>query len=121
MSSTVTAQPDNASTAGDWQAARRDKLRRIAELGYDPWGSRFDDHAAIADIRARAGEIVLRLADGRNVPLPDFATAAADFDFRKWLGEQGAGEVAGPQVRAAGRIVLHRDKGKLQFIDIRDM
>ena len=29
--------------------------------------------------------------------------------------------MAGPQVRAAGRIVLHRDKGKLQFIDIRDM
>ena len=29
--------------------------------------------------------------------------------------------MVGPQVRAAGRIVLHRDKGKLQFIDIRDM
>ena len=25
--------------------------------------------------------------------------------------------MTGPQVRAAGRIVLHRDKGKLQFID----
>ena len=72
-------------------------------------------------IRARAGEIVYRLQDGREVPLPDLAAAGADFDFRKWLAEQGPGEMVGPQVRAAGRIVLHRDKGKLQFIDIRDM
>ena len=26
----------------------------------------------------------------------------------------------GPRVRAAGRMVLQRDKGKLQFLDIRD-
>ncbi|MCI0331769.1 MAG: lysine--tRNA ligase [Planctomycetes bacterium] len=121
MSSIVTEQPENASTAGDWQSARRDKLRKIAKLGHDPWGTRFDDHTPIADIRARAGEIVYRLPDGRQVSLPDFAAAGADFDFRKWLGDQGAGEIVGPQVRAAGRIVLHRDKGKLQFIDIRDM
>jgi lysyl-tRNA synthetase class 2 len=121
MSETVTEQPENATTTGDWQAARRDKLRRIAELGHDPWGGRFDDHTAIADVRGRAGEIRLRLQDGREVTLPDFASAPPDFDFRKWLSEQGTGEIVGPQVRAAGRIVLHRDKGKLQFIDIRDM
>ena len=50
------------AAGGDWESARRDKLRRIAELGHDPWGSRFDDHAPIADIRARAGEIVYRTA-----------------------------------------------------------
>ena len=43
-----------------------------------------------------------RLQDGRDVPLPDLDTAAADFDFRKWLSEQGAGEMVGPKVRAAG-------------------
>jgi lysyl-tRNA synthetase class 2 len=117
----VAEESENASTPGDWQSARREKLRRIAELGHDPWGGRFDDHTAIADIRARAGEIVLRLQDGREVALPDFSATPADFDFRKWLAEHGAGEIVGPQVRAAGRIVLHRDKGKLQFIDIRDM
>jgi lysyl-tRNA synthetase class 2 len=90
-------------------------------MGRDPWGSRFDDHASIAAIRGRANEIVLRFQDGRQVALPDLTTAAADFDFRKWLSEQGPGEMTGPEVRAAGRIVLHRDKGKLQFIDIRDM
>ena len=77
--------------------------------------------SAIADIRARTTEITYQTQDGRQVTLPDLATAGADFDFRKWLSEQGPGEMMGPQVRAAGRIVLHRDKGKLQFIDIRDM
>jgi lysyl-tRNA synthetase class 2 len=121
MSSTVTQEPATTSTSGDWESARRDKLRRIIELGRDPWGSRFEGHAPIADIRARAREIVYRLQDGRQLALPDFEMAGPDFDFRKWLTEQGPGEMAGPQVRAAGRIVLHRDKGKLQFIDIRDM
>lgn len=121
MSATVTDQAATSTSSGDWESSRRDKLRRIAELGHDPWGSRFDNHAAIAAIRERAKEIVLRLQNGREVALPDFAAAGPDFDFRKWLSEQGTGEMTGPQVRAAGRIVLHRDKGKLQFIDIRDM
>jgi lysyl-tRNA synthetase class 2 len=121
MSFTVTEQPATPSSSGDWESSRRDKLRRIAELGYDPWGSRFDDHASIADIRARDREIVYRLQDGREVQLPELGTAEEGFDFRKWVADQGAGEMVGPQVRAAGRIVLHRDKGKLQFIDIRDM
>jgi lysyl-tRNA synthetase, class II len=121
MSSTVTEQPATTPSGGDWEASRRDKLRRIVETGRDPWGSRFDNHASIAEIRARAGEIVLRMQDGRQVALPDLISPAADFDFRKWLSEQGPGEMTGPEVRAAGRIVLHRDKGKLQFIDIRDM
>jgi lysyl-tRNA synthetase class 2 len=121
MSSVVAEQPQDAVSAGDWESARRDKLRKIAELGIDPWGTRFDGHAPIAEIRARAGEIVYRLQDGREVPLPVLDAAGADFDFRKWLAGQGPGEMSGPQVRAAGRIVLHRDKGKLKFIDIRDM
>jgi lysyl-tRNA synthetase class 2 len=119
MSPTVAEAPPNSSTAGDWERARRAKLEKIAELGHDPWGSRFDDHTPIDAIRARAGEIVYRLADGRDVPLPDLEKGGDD--FRNWLAAQGAGEMHGPSVRAAGRIVLHRDKGKLQFVDIRDM
>jgi lysyl-tRNA synthetase class 2 len=121
MSSTVSEHSASPPTGGDWESSRRDKLRRIVELGQDPWGSRFEDHTPIAVIRARAGEILLHTQDGRQVSLPDLATAGPDFDFRMWLAEQGPGEMRGPQVRAAGRIVLHRDKGKLQFIDIRDM
>src|SRR6185312_7636854 len=108
MSSTVTEQPPTTPTGGAWETSRRVKLRRIAELGRDPWGSRFEDHASIADIRARASEILLRSENGREVPLPDLDAAGADFDFRKWLADQGPGEMVGPQVRAAGRIVLHR-------------
>jgi lysyl-tRNA synthetase class 2 len=121
MSTTVADKQANSPAGTDWEASRRDKLRKIVELGHDAWGSRFDDHIPIAEIRARAGEIIYRLQDGRQAPIPDLAAAGADFDFRKWLADQGPGEMSGPQVRAAGRIVLHRDKGKLQFIDIRDM
>src|SRR4051812_48619211 len=102
MSSTVAEHSANTPTGGDWETSRRDKLRRIVELGRDPWGSRFDGHASIADIRARAGEISYHLQDGRQVALPDLEKAGADFDFRKWLSEQGPGEMTGPQVRAAG-------------------
>ncbi|HEX2474715.1 MAG TPA: lysine--tRNA ligase, partial [Lacipirellulaceae bacterium] len=66
---------------GDWESSRRDKLRRIAELGYDPWGSRFDNHAPISEIRARAGEIVYRPQDGAEISIPDPTAAGADFDF----------------------------------------
>ena len=68
-----------------------------SQLGLDPWGSRFDDHAAIADIRARTDEITFKTQDGRQVALPDLATAGEGFDFRKWLSEQGAGEMVGPK------------------------
>ena len=121
MSSTVSDQPAPTAPSANWEQSRREKLERITQLGLDPWGARFDDHASIAAIRARTGEIVFKTQDGRDVTLPDLASPPADFDFRKWLSEQGPGEMTGPQVRAAGRIVLHRDKGKLQFIDIRDM
>jgi lysyl-tRNA synthetase class 2 len=120
MSTTVTESPESAAAA-DWETSRRDKLEKIAALGHDPWGSRFDDHTSIAAIRARAGEVHFRTADGRDVELPNLEMPPEGFDFRKWLSEQGAGEMVGPKVRAAGRIVLQRPGGKLIFADIRDM
>lgn len=120
MSTPVTESAETQA-AGDWEASRREKLRRIAELGHDPWGARFDDHMSIADIRGRAGEIVFRTADGRDVALVTSESAGEGFDFRKWLSEQGPGEMVGPKVRAAGRIVLQRPGGKLIFADVRDM
>jgi len=80
------------------EAARREKLRRIAEMGIDPWGGRFDGHRPIREIRARENEIVVvDGGDGRSAP-----------------------ELRGPRVRAAGRIMLLRRAGKIMFIDIRD-
>ena len=80
------------------EAARRDKMQRIIELGIDPWGARFDNHSPIEDIRVREGEIIVTPAEEEDKPPAQ----------------------EGPKVRAAGRIVLRRKKGKLIFADIRD-
>ena len=106
---------------GMHEAARREKLRKLCELGVDPWGGRLDDHTPIGEIRARGDEIRFVRESGESRPLPDLETQDEDFNFRQWLADQGPGELRGPDVRAAGRIVLQRDTGKLTFADIRDM
>ena len=55
MNDTPAPQPAVSDSA--LEAARREKLRKIRELGVDPWGARFDDHQPIGEIRAREGEI----------------------------------------------------------------
>ena len=123
MATVMTDQTENPS--GDFESpleqARREKMARLVELGVDPWGGRFDDRTLIGKIRARDSEIVYRTEDGNEHPLPDFDSVGDDFNFRQWKADLGKGQMVGPQVRAAGRIVLHRDKGKLHFLDIRDM
>jgi len=96
---TMTTPSDDASAdLSMHEAARREKLRKLRELGIDPWGQRFDDHQKIGDIRAREGEIVVEpLVEGQRSPVQH-----------------------GPHVRAAGRLVLQRRTGKLIFADIRD-
>jgi lysyl-tRNA synthetase, class II len=123
----MTDQPDAQLDGGEavdrsaLEAARRAKLARIVELGHDPWGGRFDDRQSIADIRTQSDRIRYRKADGAELALPPLDTEEQRATFRPWLAEQGAGEMTGPTVRAAGRIVLSRDAGKLLFVDIRDM
>ena len=82
------------------EAARREKLRKIRELGIDPWGSRFDGHQPIGQIRAREGEITVEPAGDCQTGQPP--------------------EQHGPKVRAAGRIVLRRPSGKVHWLQIRD-
>jgi lysyl-tRNA synthetase, class II len=93
--------PHDESTGGAaLEAARREKLRRIQEMGVDPWGHRFDDHQHIGQIRGRENEIIVEpVADGDTGRSP---------------------QQHGPKVRAAGRIVLQRRAGKLIFLDLRD-
>lgn len=121
--------------------ARRAKLRKIVELGVDPWGGRFDRRALIGDLCARAGEVKYKTETGQQLDVPPLSQVeiadersgrptpqwvlseprqGQQVPFREWVAEQGKGEFIGPSVRAAGRVVLHRDKGKLQFIDIQD-
>ena len=70
---------------------RAEKVKSIAALGLDPWGQRFDDHLAIAEVR--------------KLEVPEGA---------------GGGEAAGPSVRVAGRIILRRGQGKVNFLQLRD-
>lgn len=107
------------STGAEGDDPRRNKLNRIIELGHDPYGQRFDDREWIGAVRDRVDEIQFHKTDGGQVALPSEQDVPAD-QFRNWVAEQGDGQLQGPTVRAAGRIMLHRDKGKLMFIDIQD-
>lgn len=89
---------NSASSSGNLQEARINKLRKIEELGCDPWGGRFDNYQPIGEIRSREGEITV--------------TPAAK------EGEHP--EEHGPKVRAAGRIVLRRPSGKVHWLQIHD-
>lgn len=75
------------------EAARREKLRKIEELGFDPWGQRFDNHLSIDKIRAMENQITV---------------------------DETTQHTTGPKIRAAGRIILQRKKGKLIFLDLWD-
>ena len=70
---------------------RLEKLRKIAELGLDPWGQRFDGHQAIGDVCASAPP---------NEPEKE--------------------QAPGPMVRVAGRIMLRRGQGKVNFLQLGD-
>src|SRR5437868_2876020 len=117
--STSGTPPDDGDDHGRLEAARREKLRKIAALGVDPWGGRFDDRLLIGDIRARRGEIRYVREVGGPIEVPD-RDKQPELDFRGWMQDQGKGEWSGPKVRAAGRIMLSRDAGKLKFINIQD-
>ncbi|MDO4558928.1 MAG: lysine--tRNA ligase [Planctomycetia bacterium] len=74
-------------------------MRKIRELGLDPWGQRFDDRLEISAIRAMESRITVAYsADGSDAHTED----------------------SGPVVRAAGRIMLQRRAGKLIFLTIQD-
>ncbi|MCE9589896.1 MAG: lysine--tRNA ligase [Planctomycetes bacterium] len=93
-------QNQPAPHAGDPIADRRKKLHRLTEeFGIDPFGQRIDGLVTLADARG----LFDANADAAT-KAPGFAAAA---DQR-------------PLVRVAGRIVLHRDIGKLVFLTLRD-
>jgi len=101
-----------------YEAPRREKLEKIAAMGVDPWGHRIDDRSLLGDLRARAGEVRFQQADGTELELPDFEDDQTE--YRQWKADNGPGQEIGPTVRAAGRIMLSRDTGKLLFINIQD-
>jgi lysyl-tRNA synthetase class 2 len=86
-----------------FEASRADKLRRIEELGLDPWGGRFDGHRPIAEIRGlspeqnplgkvrAAGRIVQRRIQGKVhfLDIWDWSGRIQVFVGQKQVGETG--------------------------------
>lgn len=126
----MSANEDATPDLTDPLVARREKLDAIAALGVDPWGHRLDGHTPIGDARARAGEVKYRWEGGEEIELPQHLyTGQAppeDWQFRQWKADRNAehggakGEVVGPTLTVAGRVVLSRSAGKLVFINLRD-
>lgn len=93
------------------EASRGEKLRRLEEMGIDPWGGRFDGHQPIGDVlklptdvpddqrpRVRvAGRIVLRRVGGKVhwIDLWDWTTPLRDGERGKiqvMIGQKQVGE-----------------------------
>ena len=87
---------DEAGSSSGSDESRREKLRKIIELGIDPWGQRFDDRDMIGDIRNRTGEIKFVNEAGDSIDLPT-EEQLGDSDFRSWCKEQGKGTMTGPK------------------------
>ncbi len=84
-------------TGGDPVADRRAKLARLRdEFGVDPFGHRIDGLISLAEARSRFD-------------------AEADAAVKADASDDGR-----PLVQVAGRVVLHRDIGKLVFMTVRD-
>ncbi|MGA0172869.1 MAG: lysine--tRNA ligase [Phycisphaerales bacterium] len=86
-------------------AARREKLRWMREAGLEPYGRRMDEIVPLAEARGRFDESAQKAHDE--------AAAAA-----KASGERPADGRA--RAKVAGRIMQHRDLGKLVFLSLRD-
>jgi lysyl-tRNA synthetase class 2 len=91
----------------DLESVRLEKVRRIAAMGVDPWGSRFDGHQAIGDVRQLpaaesgatelgprvriAGRIMLRRGQGKVffLDLRDWTERIQVFIGKNQVGEAG--------------------------------
>lgn len=91
---------------------RRENRDQAARLGIDPYGARVDGLTTLAHAAARYDEAADLLHQ---------QTAAA----HKKAEKDGAGSLPDviderPTVKVAGRVVLHRDNGKLVWMNLRD-
>ncbi len=113
------APSPSSEDLGALESARRHKLARLVQLGLDPFGQRFDGQIPIAQIRGLAKEVQFHAPGAPGIAVPADWNATHQ-GFGDWLAAQGPGELRGPRVRAAGRIMLLRDAGKLKFLDLQD-
>ncbi|MDX2149026.1 MAG: lysine--tRNA ligase [Planctomycetota bacterium] len=104
----------------EYEAQRRAKRQLIAELGLHPYGDRvdglvtlrqaFEAYDAGADEAHKAASEASKAASkgsASSEPAPPSVQAPAPSDHR-------------PEVIVAGRVILHRDTGKLVWMNLRD-
>ena len=103
------AKEESTGTGVVLEESRREKMRKIVEMGIDPWGARFDGRQSIGAVREREYEIVV----GEPIEPPP-----APEGQKQWRKPEIP--MSGPQVRVAGRIILQRKQGKLIFLTIKD-
>ena len=107
MSETTPQEPAPLSES-EIIASRRAKLKRFRdELGFEPYGQREDGLLSLSDARACFDE------DAHVA----HETAAKE---AKAAGVAAAGADGRAKVKIAGRVVQHRDMGKLVFLFLRD-
>ncbi len=100
-------QEPDALSPSELIAARRAKLSHLrTELGVDPYGQRVDGRATLAVARGQFDE-------GAHVAHAA-AVAAAKVDPAAPIVDTRA------KTRVAGRVVQHRDMGKIVFVGLRD-
>ncbi|MFM8643625.1 MAG: amino acid--tRNA ligase-related protein, partial [Phycisphaerales bacterium] len=106
MSETTPQEPAPLSES-EIIASRRAKLKRFRdELGFEPYGKREDGLLSLADARGRFSEE---------------AHVAYDTAAKEAKAAGGAPASDGrATVKIAGRVVQHRDMGKLVFLFLRD-
>ncbi len=101
------------STIHTLEAQRRANRQAVADLGLDPYGSRLDGLMPLSSARALYDEQADR----------DFQQAETE---RKAFEKSNPGVTAPvspdrrPRVHVAGRVMLHRDNGKLVWMNLRD-
>ena len=95
-------------------AARRAKLKRFREeLGFEPYGQRVDGLLPLTEARALFSEEAHAAHEAA-------AKAAKEAKAAGAAAVPHDGLDARPVVKVAGRIVQHRDMGKLVFLFLRD-
>ena len=102
------------------EAARREKMATARVLGVDPWGQRFDDRQLVRDIRALATKSSIAPKTATRFRFPTPAHRAKSSTFANGRPTRARANLSALRFALQGRVVLHRDKGKLHFVDIRD-
>ena len=116
MSDAPTEHASDAPTVRELEAQRRANRDRVAGLGLDPYGGRTDELLPLAEAADRYDQA----ADTAHQDAEAARRAARKADPDTPEDRLPPAIDERPRVRVAGRVVLHRDNGKLIWMNLRD-